>query len=222
MLEGGLAMKALCIALIGILGLLVTACVTGDDITSYVINPDGSVELSIYRLGLTSNEKKAEDAKEDLTNYIRDLEEMRGNLLTQLAKANAQEVRVAILRRASPASVLITGHIPSLNDFAAYLSEEDKESSFVCTPISRERTHGLECELTRKQSQGKAQIEAVMPQADSFNATRFALAAGNFTKVQGFLLANNSRSALLDVDAMMNSQTPTITVLLEWQIPETP
>ncbi len=62
-----------------------------------------------------------------------------------------------------------------------------------------------------------------MPQADSFNETRFALVKGSFTKVQGFLLANNKHSAILDVDAirkMWNSQIPKIS--LEWQIPETP
>jgi hypothetical protein len=225
MSEGGLTMKVLCAAVIGFLGLLLSACVTGDEITNYVIDRDGAVDFSIYRLNLTSDEKKAADAKEDLSNCIRDLEQMRGNLFTQFAKANAHEVRVAILRKASPASVLITGHIPSLNDFAAYLSEEDKDSSFVCTPISRERTHSLVCELTRKPSKEKAQTEAVMPQADSFNATRFALTTGNFTKAQGFLLADNKRSALLDVDTivkMWNSQIPTITLSLEWQIPETP
>ena len=35
-------MKALCMAVIGILGILVSACVTGDEITSYVIEPDGT------------------------------------------------------------------------------------------------------------------------------------------------------------------------------------
>jgi hypothetical protein len=33
-----------------------------------------------------------------------------------------------------------------------YVSEEDLNSSIACTTISRERTHGLVCELTRKQS----------------------------------------------------------------------
>jgi|WetSurMetagenome_2_1015567.scaffolds.fasta_scaffold11029_4 hypothetical protein len=217
-------MKALCAAVIGILGFLLSACVTGDEITSYVIDPDGAVAFSIYRHNLTSDEMKAEDAKEDLTTYIRDLEEKRGDLFTQLAKANAQEVRAAILRRASPASILITGHIPSLNDLAAYLGEEDNDSSFVCTPISRERTRGLVCELTRKPSKERIKPETVTPRADSFNETRFALAEGSFTKVQGFSLANNKRSALLDVDAIMkmwNPQIPTIILSLEWQIPET-
>jgi len=35
-------MKALCTAVIGILGILVIACVTGDEITSYEIEPDGT------------------------------------------------------------------------------------------------------------------------------------------------------------------------------------
>ncbi len=217
-------MKVLCVAIIGILGVLASACVTGDEITSYVIDQDGAVALSIYRLNLNSGQP-GEKGKKELDSYIRDLDKKRGNPFTKLVKAKATGVKVTILRKAYPASVLITGHIPSLNDFAAYLGEEDKDSSFVCTPISRERTRGLACELTRKPSKENAQPETVTPQADSFSETRFALVAGNFTKAQGFLLADTKRSAILDEDALMkmwNSQIPTITLLLEWQISETP
>lgn len=83
-------MKALCAAVIGILGLLLSACVTGDEITSYVIDPDGAVAFSIYRLNLTSDEKKAEDATKELTNYIRDLEEKRKGIFTKLEESKRQ------------------------------------------------------------------------------------------------------------------------------------
>ena len=94
-------MKALCAAVICVLGLLLSACVTGDEITSYVIDPDGAVAFSIYHLNLTSDQKKAEDAKDELTAYIRALEEKHDDLFTRLAKANAREVEVAVLRRPS-------------------------------------------------------------------------------------------------------------------------
>ena len=217
-------MKAAYAAVIGILVFLLSACVTGDEITSYVIDQDGAVALSIYRLNLTSGEKKTEDAKKELTTYIRNLEKKHGDLFKQLAKANAQKVNVAILRRASPGSFLITGRIPSIDDFATYLSEEDKDSRIVCTPISKERTHGLVCELTRKPSKEHAPLQTATSQANSFEETRFGLAAGSFTKAQGFVLADNKHSAILDTDAltkMWNSQNPTITLSLEWQVHET-
>jgi hypothetical protein len=57
------------------------------------------------------------------------------------------------------------------------------------------------------------------------NETRFALAEGIFTKSEGFLLAHDKRSAILDEDAsskILNSKNPITAFSLEWQIPEAP
>jgi len=219
-------MKTAYAAVICILAFLFSACVTGDEITSYVIDPDGSISFSIYRLNLTSDQA-GEKAKEELANYIQQLEEKSDDFFTKLAKANAKEVKATILRKASPASVLITGRFPSINDIAAYASEEDKESKTVCTAISGERTRGILCELTRKPSKEKAQPEKAQPEtlarADSFDEMRVSLAEGIFTKAQGYILSHDKRSALLDVETlvkMWNSQSPSIPTSLEWQIPE--
>jgi len=219
-------MKTASAAVICILAFLFSACVTGDEITSYVIDPDGSISFSIYRLNLTSDQA-GEKAKEELANYIQQLEEKSDDFFTKLAKANAKEVKATILRKASPASVLITGRFPSINDIAAYASEEDKESKTVCTAISGERTRGILCELTRKPSKEKAQPEKAQPEtlarADSFDEMRVSLAEGIFTKAQGYILSHDKRSALLDVETlvkMWNSQSPSIPTSLEWQIPE--
>jgi hypothetical protein len=217
-------MKASCAAVTAILAFLFSACVTGDEITSYVIEPDGAIVFSIYRLYLTSDQT-GEDAKKDLANYLQEMDEMRGALFTKLVKANAKEVSVTIVRKASPASVLITGRFPSLNDFAAYISEEDDDSSLVCTTTSRELTRGILCELTHKPSKENAQSEPASPRADSFDKTRFALAEGGFTEAQGFLLAHDKRSAVRDDDTLLkmwNSQIPSIALSLKWQIPEAP
>ena len=194
-------MKAACVAVIGILAFFLSACVAGDEITSYVIEPDGAIVFSIYRLNLTSDQT-GEGATKDLASYLQELEEMRGVLLTKLVKANAKEVSVTILRQVSPASVLITGRFPSLNDFAAYISEEGEDSSLVCTPISSERTRGFLFELIRKPPDENARSEPARPRADSFNETRFALAEGSFTKAQGFLLSHDKRSAMPDDDIL--------------------
>jgi hypothetical protein len=217
-------MKAACASVIGILAYLLSACVTGDEITSYVIEPVGSISFSIYRLNLTSD-KTGEKAKEELANYIRNLEKQSSDHFTKLAKANAKEINVTILRKASPASVLITGRFASLNDFAAYSSEEDDDSSLVCTPTSRERTRGILCELTRKPSKEKFRPETFRPRADSFEDVRVSLTKGIFTKAQGFTLSDSKRSALLDTDTLLkvwNSQIASIPLSLEWQIPEAP
>ena len=55
-------MKAICAAMIGMLAFLMSGCIIGDEITSFVIDPDGAVTFSTYRLNLTSD-KKGEDGK---------------------------------------------------------------------------------------------------------------------------------------------------------------
>ena len=106
-----------------------------------------------------------------------------------------------------------------------YITRAAEVRSIVCTPISGERTHGFVCELTQKGSNENAPPDTTTPRADSFSEIRFALAKGSFTKARGFLLASNKRSAILDMEAIMkmwHSQTPKITLSLEWKISETP
>jgi hypothetical protein len=226
-------MKTACAAVICLMALFFSACITGDEISSYVIDPEGSIFFSIYRLNLTSNETDGKKAKEELAKYIQELEEKSGDFFTKLAKANATEVKVTILRKASPASVLITGHIPSLNDLAAYFSEKSDEESFVCTAISRERTRGIRCQYTKNPSKEKAkpeksQAEKAQPEpartrGDSFSETRIALSEGSFTKAQGFLIARDKRSALLVLDTPSGAEDLEIqsaTLSVEWEIPE--
>ena len=205
-------------AAIGALAIFLSACVTGDEITSYVIDHDGTIAFSIYRLNLTSGQQ-GEKAKTELSQYIRDLKK---NPSKRFAKANARDLKVTILRRISPASVLITGRFPSLNDFAANLTEEDGESRLVCTPIGKERTRGFLIEYTQKPQKENTPAAATKPRADSFEETRIALAEGTFTMAQGFILSQDKRSALLDVDTlskMANSRVSPIMLSLEWQIP---
>ena len=225
-------MKTAHAAFICILAFLLSACVTGDEITGYVIEPDGSISFSIYRMNLNSNES-GEKAKEELANYIRDLEKQSGDFFTKLAKANAKEVKVAILRRTAPASVLITGRIPSLHDLAAYLSGKSDEESFVCTAISRERMRGIHCQYTQNPSKekantGKSEAEKFQPElartrGDSFSEARIALSDGSFTKAQGFLIARDKRSALFALDTppgVEDLEIQSATLSIEWEIHE--
>jgi hypothetical protein len=218
---------------LGIMALLLNACVSGDEITSYVIDPDGSVEFSVYRYNLTSSEEA--DPQKDLAGYIRALEEKSDDLFAKLLDANAREVRVTVLRRTSPAAVVITGRIPSLPDLAAYLSEKVEDDSLVCTAIPGESARGIVCELIRAPSGEEphsdtagpevARPNSAAPEVDLFNATRFALAEGRFTKAQGFRLEHDKKTAVYDydvLDEMWNSKTPSIFLSLEWQIPGAP
>jgi len=206
-------------ATICFLAFFLSGCVTGDEITSYVIDSDGTIAFSIYRLNLISHEP-GEKAKSELTKYIQDLEKHPGD---RFAKANAKKVQVTVIRKASPASALITGRFPSLNNFASYLSEDYGDSRLVLTPIASERTRGLLIEYTQKQQKENAQPASIEPRVNSFEETRFALAQGTFTKAEGFILSQDRRSALLDEETvlkMVNSQMPSITLTLEWQLPE--
>jgi len=215
-------MKSACAIGICLLALLFSACVTGDEITSFVIDQNGSISVAIYRVNLTSNEK-GEKAKEELAGYLKNLREKRDNIFTKFRKANATDVKVAVLRKTSPASALITCRIPALDDFAAYASEADTDGTLVCKAISNERTRSLVFEITQKPNQEKPRTESTQSRADSFEETRFALAEGEFTSARGFIISEDKRSALLDMDGltkMQNSGTSTITLSLEWQIPQ--
>jgi hypothetical protein len=208
-------MRAAYMAAIGIMVLLFSGCIVGDEIMNFVIDPDGAVTVSDYRTNLTSDQK-GENASKELADFVRDLEQKSGSNFAKLEKANAKDVQVMILRRAAPASFLVTARIPSLKDLAVYISDNDTD----CTALSTERTRGIQCQL--KLSKGKAIPEPAKYRADSFSEYRFALAEGTIIRAQGFSVAQDKHSALLDLEAlekMENLEVPSVTLLLEWQIP---
>jgi hypothetical protein len=218
-------MKAICAAMIGMLALLMSGCITKDEIVSFVIDPDGAVTFSTYLLNITSD-LKGEAGKKELADLIRDYEEKQGSYFEIIAKANAKDVNVAILRKASPASGMITARIPSLKDLAAGLSGDDSN----CTAVLTEHTRGIRCEFTNTPSKGKELPESKgkeLPEpaklrANSFSELRVALADGIIVKAQGFSVAQDKRSALFDMETlekMENWEVPSVTILLEWQIP---
>ena len=137
-------------------------------------------------------------------------------------KANAKDIKVTILRKAAPASVLITAQIPSLKDLASYLGGSG--GGDICTEISTERTHGIRCKNTSKpkSSKGEEQPEPAKTRANSFTEIRFALVEGTIVKAQGFLVAQDKRSALADMETFEKidkGEVPAFEILLEWQIP---
>jgi hypothetical protein len=218
--EGGRKMKSISAIAICILTVLFSACIVGDEITNYVIDRDGSISFAIYRINLTSNQK-GEKGEAELANYLRNQKEKRDSMFAQLVKAKASDVKISVLRRNSPASVLITGRIPSLNDFASYINTEDANGSLVCRAISNERTRRLVFELRQKQEGD--QTDSAQSRSDSFSETRVSLAEGIFTGAQGFIISKDQRSALLDMEGltkMVNSKISPITLSLEWQIPQ--
>ena len=210
-------MKAICAAMISMLAFLMSGCITKDEITSVVIDPDGAVSFSIYRLNITSDQK-GEDGKKEFADYIRGLEEKNGSDIKDLVKTNATDVKITILRKAAPASVLISARWPSLKDFTAGLSDDD----INCTAISTEHTRGIRCKATITPSKGKELPEPAKLRANSFSELRVALADGIIVKAQGFSVAQDKRSALFDMETlekMENWEVPSATILLEWQIP---
>ena len=212
-------MKSIYAAIISMLAFLMSGCITKDEITSVVIDPDGAVAFSIYRLNITSDQN-GEDGKKEFAKYIRGLEEKSDAYFETLAKANAKDVKVTILRKDAPASVLITARIPSLKDLAASLSDDDHN----CTVISTEHTRGIRCEYTSKSkpSKEKELPEPAEPRANSFSEIRVALAEGTIVKAQGFSVAQDKRSALLDWETLQKMdywEVPSYAISLEWQIP---
>jgi hypothetical protein len=208
-------MKAAYMAAIAIMALLFSGCIVGDEIMNFVIDPDGAVTVSKYRANPTSDQK-GENAKKEPADFVRDLAQKSGSDFSKLEKANAKDVKIMILRKAAPASFLLTARIPSLKDLAVYISDKDTD----CTAISTERARGIQCQL--KLSKGKAIPEPAKPRADSFSEYRFAIAEGTIIRAQGFSVAQDKHSALLDLEALEkleNLEVPSVTLLLEWQIP---
>ena len=108
-------MKTAYAAVLGIVALLLGACITGDEITNYVIDPDGSIEFTTYRDDLTLIQAEAgEDAK---TGYSPKLPSgvwrRRVTIYLQSSwRPVPRRLMWWILCRTSPAgAVLVRGHL---------------------------------------------------------------------------------------------------------------
>ena len=214
------------------LSVLITGgCIVQDQLTTLIIHPDGKAELVAYQTNIHSNES-GEKAARELREYAKRFDAREEGDLKRAVAAGGEVVEARWVRREPPYASFYRVHLPSadaLVRFCTIPGEDDGpvvEAEF--TADKRVRRLSLLIASPEPPPDGKPEKtdsrESLHGElANGVNLTRVVLAGGRVRSCEGFTVAADGRSALLDQDAIERLLTVgagTATLHIEWELPE--
>ncbi len=206
----------------------VSGCVVGDQLSTMTIHPDGSADVVTVRSNLRSTES-GEKGEKELVDYKTQFNARTLDDFVRLREAGGTMIDSGWLRQDTPSANYITAHLPNsqaLEQYAsikggdgAQLTEAKFESQGTRRKFSLRITWpGAQADPSHLPISSVEELRQSL--ADGISETRIAVADGTIVSAQGFTVASDKQSALLDVSALdaIFRSGGTAELLIEWEV----
>jgi len=213
-----------------LLAVLACGCIVGDQLTTITIHPDGAADLILFRSNLHSTEQGPRAAKE-LADFQAAFDARKDGDFARIAAAGGEVVEAAWVHRETPLANLVRARLPDVSTLEKYLTLKSDDGGIEVVSKFRREGQLRRLTITLTVPPAKANPSHESPsdvahwkqaQANGISQTRFAVTQGSITKAQGFNIAGDKQSALLDADAINDvfRTGGTAELYLEWQVTE--
>jgi hypothetical protein len=190
--------------------LLVVGCITGDEVTTLTVHPDGSADLVLFRSNLRSTQK-GEDAKSELADYRKSFDARTDGEFVRIREAGGRLLDALWVRDQAPFSNVIHAQFPTSATLEKYWTMKNDDGSPMMT--AHFTTDGPRRKLTLQitLAPDKIDLTQLSPSdvdqlrqnyADGISHMRIAVTDGSITAAQGFTVAADKQSALLNVSEL--------------------
>jgi hypothetical protein len=190
--------------------LLITGCIVGDELTTLTVHPDGSADLIMFRSNLRSTQK-GDRAEAELADYHTKFDARTDNEFTRIAEAGGRLVDALWIRDQAPYSNAIHAQFPTASTLEKYCTMKNDDGSSLLT--AHFSTDGPRRKLTLQimLPPEKIDLAELSPSdvdqlrqhyADGISHMRIAVTDGSITAAQGFTVAADKQSALLNVSEL--------------------
>lgn len=215
--------------LLGIVAtLLVAGCILSDELTTMVIRPDGSADWIRFSSNIRSSEK-GEKGSSELVKLIEDFEARRGGDFDRIQQAGGEVLDARWIRREEPYSTLVTARFPSAATVERFWTIKSDAGEVLAQGRFTFRHNHRRLSLTipgatDRKSEEKAPMslrEFRQQQANGLSQTRVIVADGEILSAEGFTVAADKRSCLLDpqrIDELLHSTNRDLELFVEWEI----
>jgi hypothetical protein len=207
---------------------LVAGCIVNDQITTITVQPDGSADWIRLQSNIHSTEKGAKGA-EELKRFIEEFDSHKDADYVHITEAGGEVLEARWVRREEPYATLVTARFPNwtaLQSFGTFKNEkgeviaqahftqkDNRRKLSIVAPVPKDDKRAEEANPTMEQLRQE--------QANGISETRVVVAGGRIIASQGFAVASDKRSALLDpaaIQKLVQSATDKVEIFLEWEL----
>ena len=201
-------------------------CIVSDSITTITIRPDGSADVVLFQSNVRSSESGAR-GEQELRQYVEAFDAARDQEQTRLREAGGEIVEALWIRRDAPCSNWILARLPGPPALERYfsISGPDGTTRLKSRFVQEGDLRRLVLELLPSKDfalpKRETKEEVRRQQADGISATRIAVTGGTIVRASGFAIAADRRSALLDLDEIVEllAVSPRrVELMLEWRV----
>lgn len=219
--------RRMCFA-VAIVSSLMAGCIVSDRLTTITIQPDGSADLIRFESNIRSTESGEKGAQE-LQKFVEEFDARSNSDFARIAEAEGEIVEARWLRRDKPFANVVKARFPTaaaLEKFGAIKNDKgeviapvqftqngNRRKISLLIPVPRDEQPETQAPPSHKQLREQ--------QANGFSETRVAVAGGRIVASQGFVVAGDKRSCLLDVNQiaeLLRSRPEQVELFIEWEL----
>ncbi len=207
---------------------LIAGCIVSDELTTITIQPDGSADWIRFQSNIRSTEPGAKGAQE-LKKFVDEFDVRSNSDFTRIIEAGGEVIESRWVRREEPSANLIKARFPTaaaLEKFGTIKNDKgeviapvrftqngNRRKISLVIPVPRDE----QPEITTPPSPKELREQ----QANGISETRIVVAAGRIVASQGFVVAADKRSCLLDVNQIaerLRSRPEQVELFIEWEL----
>lgn len=221
-------MRCLLGAMVIVIGLSVGGCIIGDALTTMTIDPDGSADLVVFKSNLRSNLDDEKKRREEIEKFEKDFEAGRGDPFDHIKSCGGEIIDSQWVKRSFPFSTLVRAKLPNAAALEKYATFGDSEDQLRV--IAKFESEGTRRRYEIQMIPGRddkppapdpKDAESLRKQmADTVNEFRIVTAGGKIVDSQGFTVASDKQSALLEgrrINEMLRADRKAV-MYLEWEV----
>ena len=219
-----LSTAAVVIALVVIAG-----CIVSDELTTLTIQPDGSADWIKFRSNIRSTEQGAKGAQE-LAKFADEFDSRSAADFVRIAESGGEVVDSHWLRHEEPFATVIKARFSTaaaLEKFGTIKNDKGEviapvhftkdgngRKIWLVVSVSNEEPSATQAPRSPQELREQA--------ANGLSETRVVVAGGRIVASQGFVVASDKRSCLLDANqivGLLRNHSAQVELFIEWEVP---
>lgn len=206
----------------------VAGCIVSDELTTITIQPDGSADWIRFQSNIRSTEKGEKGAQE-LQKFADEFESRKDSDCVRITESGGELLEARWVRRDEPYATLVTARFPTASTLENFCTIKGEKGEVLAQARFTQDDRRRRLSLTIPVPREEATAEKIPPtfkelrdrQANSLSETRLVVVGGQIIASQGFVVAGDKRSCLLDadqIDELLRSRPEHVELFLEWEL----
>jgi hypothetical protein len=207
---------------------LMAGCIVSDQITTITVQPDGSGDWAKFQSNIRSTEKGSKGA-EELRRFFEEFDTHKDSDYMGITESGGEVREARWLRNEEPYANVVTARFPNWTALERFCTIKDDKGIVIARPEFTQNGNRRKLSLmipVPKDENPAAKPEPTIEklrqdQANGISETRVVVTGGQIIASQGFTVAGDKRSALLEpakIQELFQTDQEQVELFLEWEL----